>query len=328
QILRGLSFKSNCVDLLKSAPLKFAATLFIRLCANSDFILMDPKLIKEREAFLRHAKNAVAVEKPRNVPPPAVSSQAVTAYSAIRPHMSTTRDYLAIDMRPQNQGKFKLLSCVVKYMKTRHLEGDFHPLAVEEILEELTLLDQPKSDIKWLEEEALPHNPKIKMTSDKKFVFSPKYYIRNRNDLYQLLKTHEIKGLGGIYFDDVDEAIKDADKVVKSLGDTVLQIITPHDKKTVLFFNDKSFDLNVDEEFKQLWRAVSVEGVNEGKIEEYLQRNGITSMSADKKVFAPALKQKRSAQRRAKRPVKLKDNEHLKDILKDFSDKSLKRQQV
>ncbi|VUZ43018.1 unnamed protein product [Hymenolepis diminuta] len=166
------------------------------------------------------------------------------------------------------------------------------------------------------------------MTSDKKFVFSPKYYIRNRNDLYQLLKTHEIKGLGGIYFDDVDEAIKDADKVVKSLGDTVLQIITPHDKKTVLFFNDKSFDLNVDEEFKQLWRAVSVEGVNEGKIEEYLQRNGITSMSADKKVFAPALKQKRSAQRRAKRPVKLKDNEHLKDILKDFSDKSLKRQQV
>ncbi|VDO16807.1 unnamed protein product [Rodentolepis nana] len=36
---------------------------------------------------------------------------------------------------------------------------------------------------------------------------------------------------------------------------------------------------------------------------------------------APALKQKRSTQRRAKRPVKLKDNEHLKDILKDFSDK-------
>lgn len=56
------------------------------------------------------------------------------------------------------------------------------------------------------------------MTSDKKFVFSPKYYIRNRNDLYQLLKTHEIKGLGGIYFDDVDEAIKDADKVVKVCG--------------------------------------------------------------------------------------------------------------
>lgn len=282
---------------------------------------MDPKLKQERETFIRHAKSAIVVEKPRTVPASALSSQAVTAYSAIRPHISTSRDYLAMDLRPQNQGKFKLLSCVVKYMKTRHLEGDFHPLAVEEILEELTLLDQPKSDIKWLEEEALPNNPKIKMTADKKFAFKPKYDIRNRNDLYQLLKTHELKGLGGIYFDDVDEAIKDADKVVKSLSDTVLQIVTPHDKKTVLFYNDKSFDLNVDEEFKQLWRTVSVEGVNEGKIEEYLQRNGITSMSADKKIFAPALKQKRSTQRRAKRPVKLKDNEHLKDILKDFSDK-------
>lgn len=53
------------------------------------------------------------------------------------------------------------------------------------------------------------------MTPDKKFVFKPKYEIRNRNDLYKLLKTHELKGLGGILFDDVDEAIKDADKVVK-----------------------------------------------------------------------------------------------------------------
>lgn len=115
---------------------------------------MDPKLAKEREAFLRQAKNSIIVEKPRNVPVPAnFSSQAVTTYSAIKPHLSTTRDYLAMDIRPQNQGKFKLLSCVVKYMKTRHLEGDFHPLSVEEILEELTLLDQPKSDIRWLEEE-------------------------------------------------------------------------------------------------------------------------------------------------------------------------------
>lgn len=30
---------------------------------------------------------------------------------------------------------------------------------------------------------------------------------------------------------------------------------------------------------------MSVEGVREGKIEEYLRRNGIVSMSADEKVF-------------------------------------------
>lgn len=33
----------------------------------------------------------------------------------------------------------------------------------------------------------------------------------------------------------------------QSFGDHVIRIVTPHDKKTILFYNDKSFDLNVDE---------------------------------------------------------------------------------
>ncbi|VDD75434.1 unnamed protein product [Mesocestoides corti] len=281
---------------------------------------MDPSLLKEREAFLRRAKNMPVIEKPRIQQQP-VSQANVSPTPAKRPFISTSRDYLAMDTRPQNQGRFTLLSRVVKYMKQRHLERDLHPLSVDEILEELMLQDTPQSDINWLENEALPNNPKISVSSDGKFVFKPKYDIRSRNELYQILKKHEIKGLGGIYLDDICEALPEAEKVIQNLGDTVIQVTTPHDKKTVLFFNDKSFDLNVEEEFKQLWRAVSVEGVHEGKIEEYLHKNGITSMSADKKVFIPAAKQKRPGQRRATRPVRLKDNEHLQDILKDFSDK-------
>ncbi|KAL5106323.1 General transcription factor IIE subunit 2 [Taenia crassiceps] len=261
---------------------------------------MDPSLLKEREEFLRRAKNMPVVEKLR--PQPQTASQMdANPLPSKKPLVPSTREYLTMD--------------------TRHLERDLHPLSVEEILEELQLYETPRSDIMWLENEALPNNPKIASTPDKKFKFKPRYDIRSRNDLYQLLKFHEIKGLGGIYLDDICEAIPDAEKVIQSLGDTVVQVTTPHDKKSVLFFNDKSFDLNVEDEFKQLWRAVSVEGVHEGKIEEYLHRNGIMSMSADKKVFTPAIKQKRRGQRRNNRPVKLKDNEHLRDILKDFSDK-------
>ncbi|VDK21773.1 unnamed protein product [Taenia asiatica] len=281
---------------------------------------MDPSLLKEREEFLRRAKNMPVVEKLRPQPQTASQMNAGQLPSK-KPLVSSTREYLTMDIRSQNQGKFALLSRIVKYMRRRHLERDLHPLSVEEILEELQLYETPRSDIMWLENEALPNNPKIACTADKKFKFKPRYDIRSRNDLYQLLKRHEIRGLGGIYLDDICEAIPDAEKVIQSLGDTVVQVTTPHDKKTVLFFNDKSFDLNVEDEFKQLWRAVSVEGVHEGKIEEYLHRNGIMSMSADKKVFAPAIKQKRRGQRRNNRPVKLKDNEHLRDILKDFSDK-------
>ncbi|VDM30292.1 unnamed protein product [Hydatigera taeniaeformis] len=281
---------------------------------------MDPGLLKEREEFLRRAKNIPVVEKlrPQSQTLPQLNA---TSPQTKKPPVSSTREYLTMDTRSQNQGKFALLSRIVKYMRRRHLERELHPLSVEEILEELQLYDTPRSDIVWLENEALPNNPKIATTPDKKFKFKPRYDIRSRNDLYQLLKRHETRGLGGIYLDDICEAIPDAEKVIQSLGDTIVQVTTPHDKKTVLFFNDKSFDLNVEDEFKQLWRAVSVEGVHEGKIEEYLHRNGIMSMSADKKVFTPAIKQKRRGQRRNIRPVKLRDNEHLRGILKDFSDK-------
>lgn len=50
---------------------------------------------------------------------------------------------------------------------------------------------------------------------DGKFVFKPKFDVRNRSDLYQLLRKHEINGLGGIYLEDICEAIPDAEKVIQ-----------------------------------------------------------------------------------------------------------------
>ncbi|CAH8624568.1 unnamed protein product [Heterobilharzia americana] len=105
-------------------------------------------------------------------------------------------------------------------MKQRHLEGDTHPLSVEEILEEAVLHDTPPATIKWLEEEALPNNPKIRVTEDSKFVFRPRYNIRTRKDLYQLFRRQELKGLGGIYLDDLTESIPDVEKIL-SVGKSV-----------------------------------------------------------------------------------------------------------
>ncbi|CAL8093758.1 unnamed protein product [Calicophoron daubneyi] len=274
---------------------------------------MDPSLLKEREAFLKRAKALPSVEKPRSAPQ--------TAESARRVPASSSADLRSLELRPQLQGKFAVLSRIVKYMKQRHLDRDTHPLTVEEILEEAMLHDTAPATVRWLEDEALPNNPKIRVTPDKKFVFKPRYDIRNRQDLYQLLRRHELKGLGGIYMDDIAESIPDAEKVVNSFGDYVFRIVTPHDKKTILYFNDKSFDLNVDDEFKQQWRAVSVEGIHETKIEEYLKRNGIASMSGDRKGFIPAQRKKPGQRRTAHRPVKLKDNEHVGDIIEDFSER-------
>ncbi|CAH8623368.1 unnamed protein product [Schistosoma mattheei] len=296
---------------------------------------MNPSLIKEREAFLKRAMTIPVVEKPKsNFSGTSEEKGAVTSvHRRGPPSVSTVSELRSLELKPQLQGKFAVLSRIVKYMKQRHLEGDTHPLSVEEILEEAVLHDTPPATVKWLEEEALPNNPKIRVTTDAKFVFKPRYDIRTRKDLYQLLRRQELKGLGGIYLDDLTESVPDVEKILNSFGDHVIRIVTPHDKKTILFYNDKSFDLNVDEEFKQQWRSVSVEGVHETKIEEYLKRNGISSMSGDRKNFnllllcilkLPVQRKKPGQKRTMNRPVHIKDNEHVNGILEDFSEKLAK----
>ena len=73
--------------------------------------------------------------------------------------------------------------------------------------------------------------------------------------------------------------------IFKALGDQILFVNRP-DKKKILFFNDKSCQFSVDEEFQKLWRSVTVDSMDEEKIEEYLKRQGISSMqdSGPKKV--------------------------------------------
>ncbi|XP_012504010.1 PREDICTED: transcription initiation factor IIE subunit beta [Propithecus coquereli] len=106
--------------------------------------------------------------------------------------------------------------------------------------------------------------------------------------------------------------------IFKALGDQILFVNRP-DKKKILFFNDKSCQFSVDEEFQKLWRSVTVDSMDEEKIEEYLKRQGISSMqeSGPKKV-APIQRRKKPASQK-KRRFKT-HNEHLAGVLKDYSD--------
>ena len=65
---------------------------------------------------------------------------------------------------------------------------------------------------------------------------------------------------------------------MQALGDQIIYLHRPNDKKKVLLYNDKSHNFQVDEELQKLWRGCTVEGVDERKIEEYLQKHGIASM--------------------------------------------------
>lgn len=83
----------------------------------------------------------------------------------------------------------------------------------------------------WLEQEALKSNPKIEATEDGKYAFKPPYNIRDRKSLLKLLDKHDQRGLGGILLDDIRESMANVDAALKKLGDSVLYVTRPTDKK-------------------------------------------------------------------------------------------------
>jgi hypothetical protein len=63
--------------------------------------------------------------------------------------------------------------------------------------------------------EALVDNPKIEVTPDGKFIFKASYKIKDKKSLLRLLKQHDLKGLGGILLEDVQESLPHCDKALK-----------------------------------------------------------------------------------------------------------------
>lgn len=275
---------------------------------------MDPALLREREAFKKRALSTPVVEtKKRDTPEPKKKPK---SSSAPKPQ----KDFNYKTYGGSSQYNFGILAKIVKHMKQRHLNGDTYPLSVEEILDETNQLDIGTRQRQWLVNEALANNPKLQIDSDGKYLFKPPYNIKDRRGLLRLLDKHDQRGLGGILFDDAQESVPNIEKAMKILGDSVIQITQPISKKKVLFYNDKALQFSIDDEFQKLWRSVAVDGLDEEKIDEYLQKQGITSMQdIGVKKVTPVQKRKKPSNRN--RNFK-KLNNHMSDILQDYSEKS------
>jgi transcription initiation factor TFIIE subunit beta len=96
-------------------------------------------------------------------------------------------------------------------------------------------------------------------------------------------------------------------------------------KKKILYFNDKTTNepIQIEEELVKYWRNVPVDGLDENKIEEYLESRGITSMkdsqtgSSSDKSLGIGL-HKKSKERKRNRNFK-KHNEHLGGLLNEYN---------
>ncbi|KAM3938501.1 transcription initiation factor IIE subunit beta [Leptodactylus fuscus] len=283
---------------------------------------MDPALLRDRELFKKRALNTPAVEKRASAS--SESSKKKKAKLDIGgtsgSKQSSEGSNGAFNLKSlsgSSNYKFGVLAKIVNYMKTRHQRGDTHPLSLEEILDETQHLDIGMKQKQWLMSEALVNNPKIDII-DGKYAFKPKYNLKDKKALLRLLDKHDQRGLGGILLEDIEEGLPNAQKAIKALGDQIIFVTRP-DKKKILFYNDKSCQFTVDEEFQKLWRSVPVDSMDEEKIEEYLKRQGISSMqdSGPKKII-PVQKRKNTNSQK-KRRFKT-HNDHLAGVLKDYTD--------
>ncbi|XP_061130331.1 transcription initiation factor IIE subunit beta [Syngnathus typhle] len=281
---------------------------------------MDPALLRDRELFKKRALSTPVVEKR-----PAASDSG--SHKKKKPKTEKEGSSGSKQIAESSNGgfniktssgyKFGCLAKIVNYMKTRHQNGDTHFLTLEEILDETKLLDISLKQKQWLMTEALVSNPKIQVR-DGTYGFKPKYNLKDKKALLRLLDKHDQLGLGGVLLDEVEEGLPNSAKAIKALGDQITFVTRP-DKKKILFYNDKHCQFLMDEEFQKLWRSVPVDSIDEEKIEEYLKKQGITSMqeSGPKKVL-PVQKRKKQAGQR-KRHFKTHNN-HLAGVLEDYAD--------
>lgn len=66
-----------------------------------------------------------------------------------------------------------------------------------------------------MQTEALQNNPKIEVTHDGKHIFKAPYKLKDRKSLLKLLKQQDLKGLGGILLEDIQESLPHAEKALK-----------------------------------------------------------------------------------------------------------------
>lgn len=96
-------------------------------------------------------------------------------------------------------------------------------------------------------------------------------------------------------------------------------------KKKILYYNDKNSpeNIQVEEDIVKYWRDVAVEGLDETKIEDYLEKQGIASM---KDAFASklqALPAKRKTAQKGRQSKKL--NDHLGNLLNEYNPDLIKK---
>lgn len=320
---------------------------------------MDAELLREREAFKRKAQAVPTIENRIKKEKSSSSASSKGGESSRKDASSSSSSSLAAGLASGQQSakarldmmqlkqmggsstsmyKFGVLTKIVRHMKFRHMEGEDQPLTLDEILDETNQLDVSGQVKHWLVEEALRNNPKIEVRTREMagslegqpqvaataYIFRPPFNITSKKGLIKLLEQYDRKGLGGIVLEDLQESLPRCDKILSNLVDQDrILVISGAEKKKVVFLKESAEQLQilVDEEFQKLWRSVAVDGLDDRKVEEYLEKTGFATMQDQSDRNRAMMMRKPQAKRKVNRKKRgPKDNEHMVGVLEDYDE--------
>lgn len=214
-------------------------------------------------------------------------------------------------------------------MKERFMRKENYPISLEEILEEIKPQIEANTKTRQiLDNQILVNNPKLESKFEdgvRKYWFKPTYVLNKPRDLVALIRDQQSKAHGGILLEDVQDSMPNADEVIKKLGDEIV-VLTGKSKKKVLYYADKNSadHIAVEEDLVRYWREVPVDALDENKIEDYLEKQGIASMKDNNganKDHLPAPGRKSTTKGRQSK----KHNDHLKGVLNEYNPDLVKK---
>lgn len=171
-------------------------------------------------------------------------------------------------------------------------------------------------------DEALRQNAKLRVLDGDpiKFQFKPSIDgMKDKKSFRKYMERHSHEGLGGLMKDAIVESLPRAEKILKyHEKEQNIYIHQRPDKKVVIFYNDRSCEIEMDEAFQKLWRSVTVESVDEEKIAEYLNKQGITYTDDPglRKMMQGGLKRRKNNKKRRFKT----HNDHVNNLL-DYTDR-------
>jgi len=224
---------------------------------------------------------------------------------------------------PQKKHQQQIQFAIINKMKERHQEEFVHPLTIDEIIEEARLMHVTPQQKHRLAAD-LPKNPKIRVVEEDgqtKFVYKPKFPLKNKAALLRLLDTYSEEGRGGLLVEDIIESLPKGKIRLKKLKEQEkIVVLNGADKKEVAFRSQSCYsEIKIDDRFKGMWRQIPVDGLEEGRIRDYLKEEGLGEMEKVERKEPVGRKRKKAGGGVRKRKFKIL-NTHVQG-LQDYSDK-------